>query len=276
MAADDFQHWATCPDTDVDLAQAALAIARDEYPELDTQACLARLDAHARAVSARLDTGADDLQTLDVLDHHLFQVEGFAGNRERYYDPRNSYLNEVLERRVGIPITLCTVYLEVGWRLGLDLVPLGFPGHFLVGLRGSAPAVIVDPFHAGRRPGEADLSAQLVAMLGTEVPPHFLSQALAPVPRREVVARMLRNLKSIHSQAGDWARALRTTDRLVSLLPEVPAMLRDRAQLYERVEAHRAALEDYQRYLDQAPGAEDSDSIRAHMDEIRPLAGRLN
>jgi regulator of sirC expression with transglutaminase-like and TPR domain len=276
MADDDFQRWASCPDDAIDLARAALAIARDEYPYLDVAACVSRLDAMARAAQAGLGTDADPASVLAVLDRQLFDIEGFTGNADDYYDPRNSYLNDVLERRTGIPITLSVVYLEVGWRLGLPLKPVGFPGHFLVGLAGSRPCLLVDPYHGGRRPGEAALLQMLSRVVGARSAAALLPRALTPVPRREVIARMLRNLKSIHVDAGDWARALRVTDRLATLLPDVPAELRDRARLYERLEAHRAAYDDYRRYLARAPRAEDADAVRARLEALRPLATRLN
>ena len=276
MATDEFEHWSRCADEDIDLARAALAIARDEYPYLDEAACVARLDAMARAAQAGLGTDADPESVLAVLDRQVFEIERFTGNADAYYDPRNSYLNDVLERRTGIPISLSVIYLEVGWRLGLPLKPVGFPGHFLVGLAGSRPCVLVDPFHGGRRPDEDDLLQMLAKVVGEQAARGALPRALAPVPRREVVARMLRNLKQIHVQARDWARSLRVTDRLVRLLPESADEVRDRACIYERLDAHRAAWEDYGRYLERAPDAADAAAVRARRAALEPLATRLN
>lgn len=275
-AMSDLQHWARCPDAEIDLARAALAIARDEYPDLDEIACLARLDAMATAAQRRAGRGAHGDTLLAALDHELFRVQGFTGNARAYYDPRNSYLNQVLERRTGIPITLSLVYLEVGWRLGLALDPLGFPGHFLVGQRGAGQVRVIDPFNRGRRPDEAELLGWLAGAVGPGAARAALPAALAPVPRREVAARMLRNLKAIHVRAGDWARALRAADGLVALSPEAPAEQRDRGAIYERLEAWRAAFEDYRAYLERAPQAADGAAVRQRIAAIRTRATRLN
>lgn len=270
-----FAALARCDDAAIDLAGAALAIARDEYPDLDPDVCRARLDALAR--QARLRAGEATVEgVLDALDHVLFEREGFRGNADAYYDPRNSYLNDVLQRRLGIPITLSVVYLEVGWRLGLDLVPVGFPGHFLVALRGPSPPLLIDPFHAGRRPGQEDLLGHLQSLVPAGEARAMLPRALTAVPRREVIARMLRNLKSIHVARGDDARALRTCDRLVSLYPDAPGERLVRGQLYERVQAWRAAADDYGRFLELAPEAPEAAEVQRRLERIRPLAGRLN
>jgi regulator of sirC expression with transglutaminase-like and TPR domain len=273
---DEFTSRLQGPDAQIDLARVALAIACDEYPRLDVSSSLRRLDALADAVRAALSVEAGIDARLAALDRHLFQAEGFAGDPDAYYDPRNSYLNDVLERRRGIPITLSVVYLEVGWRLGLALEPVGFPGHFLVMLAGAAPPVLIDPFNGGYRPSREALLARLVPMFGAAAAPTVLPRALAPVPRREVIARILRNLKAIHVQAGDWPRALRVTDRLVTVSPGQPAELRDRASLYERLDAHAQAYQDYVHYLDRAPDAADAASVRARLELLRPRVTRLN
>lgn len=273
---DDFVRQLQRPDAQIDLARAGLAIARDEYPDLQAERSLQCLDALAEAARSDLARDSGFAEVLAALDRRLFQIEGFAGNAEAYYDPRNSYLNDVIERRRGIPITLSVIYLEVGWRLGLALEPVGFPGHFLVALAGARPAVVIDAFNSGRRLSEEDLLARLVPMVGAQAARTALPRALAPVPRREVVARILRNLKAIHLQAGDWPRALRVTDRLVAIAPGQATELRDRAHLYERLEAHAQACEDYSRYLELAPNAADAAAVRARMDALRRKVTRLN
>lgn len=273
---DEFLHEVQRHDEQIDLARAALAIARDEYPQLDASISLRRLDALAEAARREVAGGAGPQEMLAAIDRQLFVVEGFEGDATHYYDPRNSYLNEVIERRRGIPITLSVVYLEVGWRLGLDVAPIGFPVHFLVALTHAEPTLVIDPFHRGQRLAREELLRRLVPIVGEHAAPEMLPRALAPVPRREVLARILRNLKAIHVQAGDWPRALRVTDRLVTLSPEQPAQLRDRAQLYERLEAHTQACQDYARYLALAPEAEDAMSVRTRLERLRGSAKRLN
>jgi regulator of sirC expression with transglutaminase-like and TPR domain len=273
---DEFVRLLQCPDAQLDLARAALVIARDEYPALQAEPSLRRLDALAAAVRAELagESGGDEV--LAGLDRCLFQVEGFTGDAATYYDPRNSYLNDVLARRRGIPITLSLVYLEVGWRLGLALEPVGFPGHFLIAVAGAHPAVVIDAFNGGQRLSGVELLQRLVPIVGAQAAHSVLSHALAPVPRREVIARILRNLKAIHVQAGDWPRALRVTDRLVALAPAQPAELRDRAQLYEHVEAPAQACRDYSRYLELAPEAADASAVRARLELLRLRVTRPN
>lgn len=270
---DTFAALAHCADEDIDLARAALAIARDEYPELDDAYWLARLDELADYVRLR---AVDGPKLLSALNRQLFRVAGFRGNSRNYYDPRNSYLNDVVERRLGIPISLCLLYMEVAQRVGIKLAPVGFPSHFLVALDAPEGCIYIDPFNAGRQLTAANLRQQLTAMAGADAATEALSRATAPVSRREMVARMLRNLKGVHVQAGDWHRAVRVTDHLVALCPEQPTERRDRGRLYDELDAHRAACEDYRAYLDAIPDADDAPAVRARLSSLLPKAGRLN
>ncbi|MGI9335303.1 MAG: SirB1 family protein, partial [Gammaproteobacteria bacterium] len=259
-----FEALVAGPDETLDLARIALAIARDAHPDLDPDACLARLDAMATAVRESLDQGASIEERLAALDRQLFDIEGFAGNEDAYYDPRNSFLNEVLERRIGIPITLCVIYLEVGWRLALPLVPVSFPAHFLVAATG-AHRVFIDPFNRGERLDEDDLAQRLVPVLGAglEEARAFLPQAIRATPRREVAARMLRNLKAIYASQRELQRLLTVSNRMIALNSEDAEAVRDRGHVLAGLECHRAAYEDYLHYLRLAPGASDAADVAA-------------
>ena len=270
------------PDPQIDLAAAALCLALDEYPRLDVGHYMDCLAAHADAVRQLLDAidSSSEPQPgaiLDALAQHLFESEGFSGNATDYYDPRNSFLNEVLDRRIGIPLTLSIVYMEVGQRLGLSISPISFPTHFLVRVRIGELDIVVDPFNKGRVLSNDTLIQQLIPLLGDrERAEDFLPAALANVPRREVIARMLRNLKAIYVSGKDWSRALRISNHLLDVDPQQSNELRDRAHLYAALECPQAALEDYGRYLRQQPDAQDAAQIEARMIALRRQAARIN
>ena len=271
-----FESLVSRPDEGLDVAGTALALAADAYPDLDPNVYLAWLDATANAIAGAADLRMPLPERLAMLDRQLFEVEGFSGNRDDYFDPRNSFLNDVIERRTGIPITLCVVYLEVGWRLGLPLVPVSFPAHFLVASTG-ARRVFIDPFNRGARLPPADLVARLAPMTGgREQARRVLPYATSPASRREVVMRILRNLGQIYAGRQDHDRMLVVSNRMVALDPNDAAALRERGHLLARLECHRAAWEDYRRYLRLAPFAEDAADIRARVERLRPLATRLN
>lgn len=261
----EFTKEAAKPDGDLDLARCALLVAAEEYQTLDVAAYLEQLDGIASDVQARMDDDSTPL-ALAALNRHLFGELGFGGNREDYYDPRNSYLNDVLERRTGIPISLSIVYLEVGWRLGLPLAGVGLPGHFLVSCRDPEGTVYIDPYHGGAQLDEdgcADLMRRAVGdRLG------FRRSFLLPVSKRQVLNRMLGNLKVIYQQQNDPARQLATLDRMLELDPNSVSELRDRAKLYARYRALALAQADYRRMLAQRPQGPDAKDA---LDELQQL-----
>ena len=272
----DFETLVSRPDEALDLARIALAIAADTYPDLDAVAYFDRLDGMAESIQDAADISMPLAQRLAMLDRQLFEVEGFKGNSRDYHDPRNSYLNEVLDRRTGIPITLSLVYLEVGWRLGLPLAPVSFPSHFLVACTGSG-RVFNDPFNHGARSTSDKLLERLVPILGNvRRAREHLPQAAATASRRRVVARLLRNLKQIHAYRRDLDRLLAVSNRMVALDPEDATALRDRGHVLADLECHQAAYHDYLHYLRLAPLAGDAADIRARIDRLRPIATRLN
>ena len=272
----DFEALVSRPDETLDLARVALAIAVDEYPDLDAGAYLAWLDETAEAIADAADIAMPLPDRLAMLDRQLFEVQGFRGNQDDYFDPRNSFLNDVIERRTGIPITLSVVYLEVGWRLGLPLVPVSFPGHFLVSTTGSR-RVFIDPFSRGARVAPAGLVARLRPLAGTvNQAIRYLPKLTAPAPRREVAMRLLRNLKGIYERRADLDRLLVVANRMVALDPEDATALRERGHVLARLECYQAAYHDYLHYLRLAPHAEDGSEIRARIERLRPIATRLN
>ena len=264
------------PDARIDLGGAALCIALDEYPQLDVAQCRARLEAHADAARQLFSDDAEDAR-LAALAQHLFHNEGFSGNAAEYYDPRNSYLNDVLERRTGIPISLSVVYMEIGQRLGLSIEPISFPTHFLVRVTIEQMDVVVDPFNKAAVLDHGTLIQHLMPVFGgRQQAEEQLPAALASVPRREVVARMLRNLKAIYLSAKDWSRALRVVDRLVQVHPQHAEEIRDRGQLYALLECPQAAVDDFERYLTMRPDAQDAAQVETRMAALRGRAARLN
>jgi regulator of sirC expression with transglutaminase-like and TPR domain len=259
------------------LAEACLLIAEDQYPALDVAACVAKLDAMAATVRGRLAADAAAEQKVAALNHHLFGELGFCGNADAYYDPRNSYLNEVLERRTGIPITLSIVYLEVGRRLGLQVQGVSFPGHFLVKLRLKRGSLVLDPFTGGEACSEPELRARLGQALASERPERLdLQRYLEPATPREIVARVLRNLKGIYVKSGKLERALAVMHRMLLVVPESAEELRDRGLVHAELECFRPALADLQNYLRRRPDAPDASDIHAKVVELRAAASRLH
>lgn len=266
-----FAELAAGPDRRLDLATGALLIAAEEYPQLPIPVYVHRLDLLAEKVRDRLASEAAPVLVLQELCRVLFQEEGFRGNSAAYYDPRNSFLNDVLDRRLGIPITLGIVVLETGWRLGLDLEGINFPGHFLVAFRGEAVRLLVDPFDGGRILFEDETQALLDRVYGgmVRLKPSFLH----PAGRREILVRILMNLKSIYLNARDDRRALAIVERLLLLEPAAAEELRDRGILYARSGRAGDAIADLERYLDLAPGAADRRRVRGILRELQQRGG---
>src|SRR5437899_3280203 len=183
------------PEHDVDLAEASLLIAGEEYPDLDPVRYLARLDELGSALRHEAG-GARGEDAVAALNRLLFQVEGFRGNTEDYYDPRNSFLNDVLDRRTGIPITLSLIYMEVGKRLGLSLEGVGMPGHFLVKCLPEGLEIFIDPFHQGEILLEEGCKKRLMEIYGNDF--QFKRSFLDSVGKRQILSRMLTNLKGIY------------------------------------------------------------------------------
>ena len=254
-----------------DLARAALEIARIGQPDLDPEPSLRRLDALAAGLAPRLppDPPPDDAARL--LAHYLFDECGYRGNRDDYYDPRNSFLNEVLVRRAGIPISLSVLAIEVARRLHIPLEGVGFPGHFLIRVVGPRGLLLLDPFHGGTPVSHDELLGRLRNLADTsrgpqftEVPPRFLE----PTGAAGILGRMLRNLLRIYLERHEPERALSAVDLLLVLTPRSAEDLRTRAQLYETLECFAAAAADLRSYLELAPRADDAAEVRAKLGQL--------
>jgi regulator of sirC expression with transglutaminase-like and TPR domain len=256
------------------LDEAALAIAAEEYPDLDAGAYLAELDRLARRVERLSPAPLRAASTLRALREVIFEEEGFRGNEKAYYDPRNSYLNEVLDRRLGIPISLSLLFMEVARRAGLDLAGVGFPGHFLVKLSPEAgPEVFIDPYNEGELLTAEECVARFKNVSqGREFDPRFL-QAVAP---RQILGRMLHNLKRIYVEQGDDVRAYWVIDRLLLLAPEAADELRDRGLVSARLGLKPAAARDLATYLEREPAAADAGEIRELLSSLRARPAMLN
>lgn len=273
-----FRRLLNGPDDSLDLARAALLIAADDYPDLNVDGYLARLDQMAGEIRARLGPVPESGEVLEMVNRHLFQELGFAGNLENYYDPRNSLFNEVLDRRLGIPITLSLLYMEVGRRLSLPLEGVAFPGHFLVRLHLEDGDLVLDPFFGGMALSVADLEDRIAGLM--RLPRRGLrlglSDLLEAAGKREILARMLRNLKGIHVQRQDWQRALTASNHLLTVLPDSARDVLERALILEQLECGHAALDDYRRYLALVPDSPQRDQIRERIGALGHTRRRLN
>jgi regulator of sirC expression with transglutaminase-like and TPR domain len=275
----------------VGLARAALAIARIEYPQLDTERYVGRLDAMGDAARQWIEessSASGDRSTLACIrafNTYLFEEQQFVGNRSKYEDPRNSCLNEVLDRRTGIPITMSLVYMEVGRRAGLQIDGVNFPGHFLVrcpevGGRGGS-SLIVDPFHGGALLSEHDCRVLLQKHVGDEVA--FSKSLLAPATRQQIIVRMLLNLKRIYVHMRSFPQARDVTELLLAMTPSALSELRDRGLLAYHLNDVSGALRDLQTYLkltsmsemDQE-AREEHEQIWEHVKTLRRRVASLN
>jgi regulator of sirC expression with transglutaminase-like and TPR domain len=272
--AERFARLAGAAEGTVRLAEAALWVAAEKYPDLDVAAWLRRLDALGEGARSRMRPEATADEAAAALRMLLAEEEGLRGNAEDYYDPRNSFLNDVLERRLGIPITLSVIYIDVAARAGVSVRGVGLPGHFIVRLTRQGAVRLLDPFHGGAVIGEADCHALVRQARGPDAP--FDEAWLRPVTTPEIVVRMLANLKAIYARRGDWPPALRAVECLVTLRPEAPGEVRDRGSIHARLGDARAAIRDWERYLRAAPQAADADDVRQRLRALRQSLGVLN
>jgi regulator of sirC expression with transglutaminase-like and TPR domain len=272
-----FEQLAAQPDEQIDVAAGAALIARDAYGSLDVDRLLARFDALAAPLAGRDLASLSPEAQADAVSEHLYGVLGFRGNEADYYDAKNSLLPDVLDRKLGIPITLALVYCEIARRAGVRARGVSFPGHFLVRVdareREDAP-VVVDPFFGGRRLDEAGLKK----LLERAAPSKTLDarEHLAPASARTMLVRMLINLKWIHATRGDFARALLALDRIISLNPDSVPALRERGTLAARLGSVEGARADLSRLLELVPQAPDAQSLRQRLEELRAKPNVLN
>ena len=268
-------------DSRIDLARACLMIAQDAYPSLDPERYIGEIDSLGLRLRAKLKDPTVE-ERVAALNEFLFGELGYWGNTEDYYDPRNSYLNDVIDRKTGIPITLSILYMEVGRRVGLPLEGVSFPGHFLVRLRLRGGMLVLDPFAGGAPQSEDELRERLQRVIPEGAAPEEsvadlpLDQFLEAASSRQILARLLRNLKAIYRDTDKPERLLAVLDRMLVISPDAPAELRERGFAYQRLECWRPALADLTAYLQREPEAADLDEVRAALAELAVRCARLN
>lgn len=254
------------------LLEAAICVAQDDQPTLDPQAVIGEIDRLAAKLQARLPTDAPPLRRLRALNHYFFSELAFAGNVNNYYDTRNSYLHEVLRTRRGIPITLALLYMELAGQLGLKARGVSFPGHFLVKVGMPQGEVVIDPFN-GRSLSRDELDERLLPYRARhglegdfETPLGLFLQA---APSRDILARLLFNLKEIHRTGEDWPRLLAVQQRLVVLLPQAAEERRDRGLTWAELGRPAEAADDLAAYLAARPAAADAAALAERLAELR-------
>ncbi len=257
----------------ISLDEAALLVAVEEYPDLDIAAYQTRLDAMARALEPRVAQELDPTRLVHRLNDYLFHHLGFRGNVEDYYDPRNSFLNDVIDRRAGIPITLSIVYISVGTRLGLPLSGVSFPGHFVVTYRASPDPLFLDAFNQGRLLREPDFRPLFLEQFGPEA--RFDPAVLRPATPHEVIARLLRNLKHVYIAREDFPRAVHCSERLL-YVTALPEERRDLGMLLARDGRLRDAVPHLERYLEEVPEAADRAQVEASLTRLHLALKRLH
>lgn len=254
------------------LLEAAISLAQDEYPDLDVQQVLGDVDQLMARIKRRLPADASALQKLRLLNQFFFHDLNFGGNINDYYDPDNSYLNAMLKTRRGIPITLAVLWLELAGGLGLNARGVAFPGHFMVKVNLPKGQVVIDPF-TGQSLSREELSERLEPFRQKsrldeefEMP---IGLYLQSAPPRDIISRMLRNLKEIHKTQEDWQRLIAVEDRLIVLQPDAWPEYRDRGLAWA-VQGHAGrAVPDLEKYLEQAEDAQDIDSVAKRLEQLR-------
>ena len=257
----------------IDLAEAALLIAAEEYPRLDVQAYIERLDSFGDLARNRAAEALGAVDIISAINVTLFEELGFRGNRENYYDPRNSFLNEVIDRRTGIPITLAVVYIEVARRIGFSVKGVGAPLHFIAKHESESGDIFIDPFNEGRVMGAAACAEMISQMSGgrLELQPEHLEGAT----KKQILTRMLSNMAGIYSR-NDHHRALATVERMLLINPDSAPHVRDRGLLLASIGDRTAAIAELERYLQLAPDAADFDAVRKQISLILQNQARLN
>ena len=259
-------------DAEFPLLEAAISLAQDEYPELDVQQVLGEVDQLLARLKRRVPADAVPLQKLRVVNQFFFRDLSFRGNVNNYYDPDNSYVNVVLKTRCAIPISLAVLWLELAQGLGLSARGIGFPGHFMVKVNLPKGQVVIDPMD-GQSLSREQLAERLEPFRRRsglvdefEVP---LGLYLQATPPREIIARMLRNLKEIHKTQEDWQRMVATTDRLIVLLPQAWAEYRDRGLAHAELGHTATAVADLEAYLSNVEEGMDIDAIAGRVADLR-------
>lgn len=271
---DDFVRAVGRPEPILDLARAALLVAAESDPRVDVDHQLHTLESWAAELKTRLEPGWNNLQKLARLRSFVFEDLGFRGDSRDYFSPSNSLLNQVMERRMGVPLTLSIIFMELGWRVGIPFEGVGFPGHFLVRLTGEPLDLVLDPFNHARTMHEEDCRRLLDEVTGGRL--EFDGRLLASVTKREMITRLLLNLKGAYLRANQDEGALAAVERLLLIHPEDLDEVRDRGLLLYRMQRYGAALEALNAYLAGRPDAPDRDAIAQHLVSLRQLLASFN
>ena len=264
-------------DDSIPLFEAAVAIAQDADPQLDLAGTQAEVDILAAKLKRRLAPDASTVQKLRLLNHFFYRELGFAGNVNDYYDPDNSYLHRVLSTRRGIPISLAVLFMELAQQIGLNVKGISFPGHFLMKLTVQSGDIVLDPFN-GASLSREELEERLEPYFEQQSYPGAipLSYYLHTAHPREILVRMLRNLKTLFAEHMRWQRVLAVQQRLLILLPNDITERRDRGLAYANLECPQAALQDLEAYLAERPNAPDAELLHRKLPELREASKRLN
>jgi regulator of sirC expression with transglutaminase-like and TPR domain len=270
----DFESMVKRPDHSLDLARAALLVAAESDPRIDIDAQVRTLESWAAELRGRVEPGWNNLQKLARLRRYVFEDLGFRGEHQDYYSPVNSLLHEVMQRRRGIPLTLSILFLELGWRIGMPLEGVGFPGHFLVRLSGEPGDLLLDPYSEGRSLSREDARGLLSRVTGGRMP--FDEVLLESISKRSMIARLLLNLKSAYLRAERDEEALAAVDRLLVLEPANVSEVRDRGLLLYRLQRFGAAYDALRQYRRAAPTASDGEQVDAQLGVLRQILASLN
>jgi regulator of sirC expression with transglutaminase-like and TPR domain len=271
---EEFSRLASLSDDRINLARAGLLISRIEYPNLNESDYLDRLDNMSERLGPRIAASSDRYELIEALNHVLFMEEGFRGNLENYYDLRNSFLSQVLDRKLGIPITLSLVYMEVGRRAGLEIHGIGLPGHFIVALSHGNEKIFIDPFNRGKTLSEEECRHRVAARSGEGG--GFETRLLDPVAPKAILVRILRNLKNIYRQMNKELKKFQMIEWILALNPHATRELLERGSLYETMGAFDLAVRDLERYLELSPAAQDRETIKAKVEILRTETPRIH
>ena len=264
-------------DDAIPLFEAALCIAQDDDPALDLTAYAIEIDKFAARLNKRLPKDIAQIPKLRLLNHFFYQELGFAGNVNDYYDPDNSYLHKVLISRKGIPISLAVIYMELAQQIGLQVKGISFPGHFLMKVPVKSGDIIIDPFN-GASLSREEIEQRLEPYINSEQEHNELSltRLLADAEPREILVRMLRNLKALFAEHPDWQQFLNVQKRLMILLPDDMNERRDRGLAYAHLDCPQAALQDIEAYINAYPDAKDGEKLRSLLPDLRAASRKLN
>ena len=271
---DDFVRAVGRSEIALDLARTALLVAAESDPRVDVDSQLHTLDSWAAELRARIDPGWNNLQKLARLRSFVFEDLGFRGDSKDYFSPSNSLLHQVMERRLGVPLTLSIIFMELGWRVGIPFEGIGFPGHFLVRLPGEPRDLVLDPFNHARTMHEEDCRRLLDEVTGGRL--EFDGRLLASVSKRDIITRLLLNLKGAYLRANQDEGALAAVERLLLIHPGDMDEVRDRGLLLFRLQRFGSAIESLNQYLAARPNAPDHESITSHVATLRQIIASLN